>query len=159
MWTTQDMKLGELSWPKEGNIWKTKLMILKQAVRTKIFEICIMEGICCYTLFIWSVIKRTTQIIRKYHLLAAYKLLSCIFLLRLTAGVDRIIGYYQCWFWQNHIMFIHQILEKKWEDSGTVYKLFLNFNKAYDTIRRNVWYNIFIKLSVPMSWSWKLQYV
>jgi hypothetical protein len=48
------------------------------------------------------------------------------------------------------IFCILQILEKKWEYSETVY-LFLDFKKAYDSVRREVLYNIFIESGVPMN--------
>jgi hypothetical protein len=34
------------------------------------------------------------------------------------------------------------ILEKKWEYNGTVYQLFIDFKKAYDSVRRE-YYTIF----------------
>jgi hypothetical protein len=36
------------------------------------------------------------------------------------------------------------ILEKKWEYNGTVHQLFIDFRKAYDSVRREVLYNILI---------------
>jgi len=40
--------------------------------------------------------------------------------------------------------FIRHIMEKKWERSGTVYQLriFIDFEKAYDSVRSEVLYNI-----------------
>jgi hypothetical protein len=35
----------------------------------------------------------------------------------------------------NQIFCIQQILEKKWEYNGTVHQLFVDFKKAYDTVR------------------------
>jgi hypothetical protein len=35
-----------------------------------------------------------------------------------------------------------QILEKKWEYNKTVHQLFVDFKKAYDSVRREVLYNI-----------------
>jgi hypothetical protein len=49
-----------------------------------------------------------------------------------------------------HIFCIHQILEKKWEYNETVHQLFVDFNKAYDSVRREVLYNILIEFGVPM---------
>jgi len=37
---------------------------------------------------------------------------------------------------------IRQILNKKWEYNGTVHKLFIDFEKAYDSVRREALYNI-----------------
>jgi hypothetical protein len=41
-------------------------------------------------------------------------------------------------------------LEKKWEYNETVHQLFIDFKKAYDTVRRVVLYNILIEFGVPM---------
>jgi hypothetical protein len=43
-----------------------------------------------------------------------------------------------------------QILEKKWEYNETLLQLFVDFKKAYDSVRREVLYNILIELGVPM---------
>jgi hypothetical protein len=40
--------------------------------------------------------------------------------------------------------------EKKWEYNETVHWLFTGFKKAYDTMRREVLYNILIEFGVPM---------
>jgi hypothetical protein len=45
---------------------------------------------------------------------------------------------------------IRQILEKKWEYNETVHQLFIDFKKAYDSIRREVLYNILMEFGVPM---------
>jgi hypothetical protein len=45
---------------------------------------------------------------------------------------------------------IRQILEKKWEYNETVHQLFVELKKAYDSIRREVLYNILIEFVVPM---------
>jgi len=37
---------------------------------------------------------------------------------------------------------MRHILEKKWEYNGTVHKLFIDFKKSYDSVRRDVLYNI-----------------
>jgi hypothetical protein len=39
------------------------------------------------------------------------------------------------------IFWIRQILEKKWEYNETVHQLFVDFKKAYDSVRREVLYN------------------
>jgi hypothetical protein len=44
----------------------------------------------------------------------------------------------------DQICYICQILEKKWEYNGTVHQLFIDFKKAYDSVRKQVLYNIFI---------------
>jgi hypothetical protein len=44
----------------------------------------------------------------------------------------------------------HQILEKTWEYNETVYPLFIDFKKDYDSLRMEVFYNILIQFGVPM---------
>jgi hypothetical protein len=39
---------------------------------------------------------------------------------------------------------IRQILEKRWEYNETVHQLFIDFKKVYDSVRREVLYNILI---------------
>jgi hypothetical protein len=45
---------------------------------------------------------------------------------------------------------IRQILEKKREYNETVYRLFLDFKKTYDSVWREVLYNILIDFGVTM---------
>jgi hypothetical protein len=49
----------------------------------------------------------------------------------------------------DQIFYIRQILEKKWEYNGMVHQLFIDFKKAYDSVRREVLYNILIEFGVP----------
>jgi len=70
-----------------------------------------------------------------------YKILSNILLSRLITYAKEIIGDHQYGFQCNrsttdHIFFIHQILEKKWEYNEEVHQLFIDFKKAYDSVRR-----------------------
>jgi hypothetical protein len=44
---------------------------------------------------------------------------------------------------------LRQILEKKWEYNGTVHQLFIDFKKAYDSVRREKLYNILIQFGIP----------
>ena len=48
-----------------------------------------------------------------------------------------------------YIFCIRQILEKKWEYNEAVHQLFIDFKKAYDTVRREVLYNILIEFGIP----------
>ena len=41
------------------------------------------------------------------------------------------------------------ILEKKWEYSEPVHQLFIDFKKAYDSVRREVLYKIVIEFGIP----------
>jgi hypothetical protein len=49
----------------------------------------------------------------------------------------------------DQIFYIWQILEKKWEYNGMVHQLFIDFKKAYDSIKREVLYNILVEFGVP----------
>jgi hypothetical protein len=84
-----------------------------------------------------------------------YKILSNILLSRLTPYAEEIIGAHQCGFRRSrsttdHIFCICQILEKKWEYNEAVHHLFVDFKKSYDSIRREVLYNILIEFGIPM---------
>jgi hypothetical protein len=68
--------------------------------------------------------------------------------------VNEIIGHHQCGFRRNRstteqIFYILQILEKKWEYNGTVHQLFVDFKKAYDSVKREVLYNIPLEFDIP----------
>jgi hypothetical protein len=41
-------------------------------------------------------------------------------------------------------------LRKKWQYSETVHQLSLDFKKAYDSVRREVLYNILIEFGIPL---------
>jgi hypothetical protein len=84
----------------------------------------------------------------------SYISLSNIILSRQIPYADEIIGDRQCGFRRNRtttdqIFYIRQILEKKWEYNGTVHQLFIDFKKAYDSVRREVLYNILIEFGIP----------
>ena len=64
------------------------------------------------------------------------------------------MGDHQCGFRRNrsttdHIFYIRQILEKKWEHNEAVHQLFISFKKAYDSVRREALYNILIVFGIP----------
>jgi hypothetical protein len=84
----------------------------------------------------------------------SYKMPSNILLPRLSRYIDKIIGDHQCGFRRNRstdqIFCICQILEKKWEYNETVHQLFIDLKKAYDSVRREVLYNILIEFGVSM---------
>jgi hypothetical protein len=42
------------------------------------------------------------------------------------------------------------MLEKKREYNETVHQLFIDFKKAYDSVRKEVLYNILIEFEIPM---------
>ena len=43
-----------------------------------------------------------------------------------------------------------QVLEKKWEYKEAVHQLFIDFKKPYDSVRREVLYNILMEFGIPM---------
>jgi len=68
----------------------------------------------------------------------------------LTSCAEEIIGDHQSGFRHNrstpdYVYCIQQILEKKWEYSETVHHIFIDFRKAYDSVRREVLFNILIE--------------
>jgi hypothetical protein len=84
----------------------------------------------------------------------SYKILFKTLLSRLIPYADEIIGNHQWGFRRNRsttdqIFYIRQILEKKWEYNGTVHQLFIDFKKAYDSVRREALYNILIEFGIP----------
>jgi hypothetical protein len=84
-----------------------------------------------------------------------YKILSNFLLSRLTPYAEEIIGEHQYGYRRNrltsdHILCIRQIFEKKWEYNEAVHQLFIDFKKAYDSVRREVLYNILIEFGIPM---------
>jgi hypothetical protein len=71
-----------------------------------------------------------------------------------TKYVNEIIGDHQYGFCRNRstmdqIFYIRQILEKQWEYNGMVRQLFIHFKKAYDSVKREVLYNILLEFGVP----------
>jgi hypothetical protein len=75
-------------------------------------------------------------------------------LARLTPYVNEIIGDHHCGFFHNRstmdqIFYIWQILEKKWEYNGMEHQLFIDFKKAFDSIKREVLYNILLEFGIP----------
>ena len=84
----------------------------------------------------------------------SYKILSNILLSRMTPHANEIIGEYQCGFRRNrssvdHIFSIRQVLEKKWEYNMDICQLFIDFEKAYYSIKRESLYDILIKFGIP----------
>jgi hypothetical protein len=73
----------------------------------------------------------------------------------LSPYIDEIIGDHH-WGLQcnrlttDQISCIREILEKKWEYGETVHQLFMDFKKAYDSVRREVLYDILIDFVTPL---------
>ena len=87
-------------------------------------------------------------------LTTCYKIFSNILLNRLTPYAEEIIGDYQCGFRRNRsttdqMFTVRQLLEKKWEFNETVYQLFVDFKKAYDSVKRTRLYKILVLLGIP----------
>jgi len=84
-----------------------------------------------------------------------YKILSNILLSSLTPYAEEIIGDHECGFQHrrsttDNIFCIRQILEKKWGYNEAVHQLFIDCKKAYDSVRREVLYNILIEFGISM---------
>jgi hypothetical protein len=81
--------------------------------------------------------------------------LSQYFNLKVNSTCRRIIGGHQCVFGRNrptydHIVCICQVLEKNWEYNGAVHKLFIDFEKTYVSVSREVLYNILAEFGISM---------
>jgi hypothetical protein len=50
----------------------------------------------------------------------------------------------------DHILCICEILEKKWAYNEAVHQLFIGVKKAYESVWRDVLYNILIQFGIPM---------
>jgi hypothetical protein len=84
----------------------------------------------------------------------SYKILSNILLSGQTSYADEVIGDHKCGIQcrrstTDQIFYIWQIPEKKWEYNGTVHQLFIDFRTAYDSVRREVLYNILTEFVIP----------
>ena len=83
-----------------------------------------------------------------------YKVLCNILLSTLIPYAEEVIWDHHCGFRRNRsttdpIFCFRQILEKKWEYNEAVQQLFIDFKKAYDSVRREVLYNILIESGIP----------
>jgi len=87
---------------------------------------------------------------------ATYKILSIILLSRLTPYAEEIIGDHQCEFRRNrstadHTLCIRQIRERGGGAyNEALHQLCTDFKKAYDSVRREVLYNILIEFGIHM---------
>ena len=83
-----------------------------------------------------------------------YKILSNILLSRLIPYAKEIIGDHQCGFdATGRLLIMHsafaKYLRKKWEYNEPVHQLFIDFKKAYDSVRREVLYKNLIEFGIP----------
>jgi hypothetical protein len=84
----------------------------------------------------------------------SYKILLNILPSKLSAYIDETIGDHQCGFRHNRsttdqVFCFHQILEKKCQYKETVHQLFIDFKKAYDSVRRELLHSILIEFGIP----------
>jgi len=84
-----------------------------------------------------------------------YKMLANILLSRLTPYAEEITGDHQRGFrcnrsTANHIILHLSNTSKKWEYKEAVHQLFIGFKRAYDSVRREVLYNILIECGIPI---------
>ena len=82
------------------------------------------------------------------------KILSNILLSRLIPYAEEVKGDRQGGFRRNrsttdHIFCIRQIFEKKWECNEAAHQLFIDFKKAYESVKREVLYTILIESGIP----------
>jgi hypothetical protein len=107
--------------------------------------------------------KTVITLTNNYHgiplLLTSFKILSNIFLSRLSPYIDEIIGDHLCRLRHNgsttdQIFCIHLIPDKKWKYKETVHQIFTDLQKASDSLMTEVLNNILMKFAVPMKLVW-----
>jgi len=82
------------------------------------------------------------------------KIVSNILLSRLSPQAEEISGDHQCGPGCNGsttdlILCNHQILEKKWKYNKAVHQPLMDFKKAYNSVRREILYNILSEYVIP----------
>ena len=82
-----------------------------------------------------------------------YKILSNVLLSRWTPYGEEITVDNQCGFRSytstaDHIFWIRQTLNKKWEYNEAVHQFFVDFKKPYDSVRKENLYNILIEFGI-----------
>jgi hypothetical protein len=91
-------------------------------------------------------------------LLTTYKILSNTLLSKLIPYAEEIFEDHQCGFQCNRSTSDHtyvysafiKYLRKKWKYNEAVHQLYIDFKKTYDSVRREVLYNILIEFGIPM---------
>jgi hypothetical protein len=116
---------------------------MNSLILSEVRKTCIISGrSLLFYQFTRRMIKLTVVIIEGYHCYQLHTKLFPIFSV-LSPYVDEIIGDHQCGFRRNRsttdqIFCIRQILEKMEGKRETVHELFIDFKKAYDSVRREV---------------------
>jgi hypothetical protein len=98
--------------------------------------------------------KVTAVIIEEYHcnqLHTKFIPYSFLKIKSIYTLIDEIIGDHQCGFRRNRsttdqMFSLSSPTEEKWEYSQRVHQLYVDFRKVYDSVRREVLYNILIEL-------------
>jgi hypothetical protein len=85
---------------------------------------------------------------------ASYKILSNNLLSRLSPYIMKLLGITSVRFDVTErrlirIFAFFRYWRKKWEYNETVHQLFIDFKRSYDSVRREVLYNILIEFRVP----------
>ena len=87
-------------------------------------------------------------------LCTGYKILTTVLNNRLKKYTEHIIGEYQAGFrtgksTTDQIFTVKNLLEKAWEHNVEIYQIFVDFQKAYDSIRRDKLYAIMAYFGIP----------
>ena len=81
---------------------------------------------------------------------------------KVNSVLGEVVGDNQCGFQcyrssTDHISYNRQILEKKWDYNEAVHKLSIDFKKSYDSVRREVLYNILFEFGFPIKLVWLIK--
>jgi len=87
-------------------------------------------------------------------LCTGYKILTTVLNNRLKKYTENIIGEYPAGFrtgksTTDQIFTVKNLLEKVWEHNVEIYQIFVDFQKAYDSIRRDKIYAIMAYFGIP----------
>ena len=87
-------------------------------------------------------------------LCTGYKILTTVTNNRLKKYTEHIIGEYQAEFrsgksTSDQIFMVKNLLEKAWEHNVETYQIFIDFQKAYDSTRRDKLYEIMAFFGIP----------
>ena len=114
-------------------------------------------------LLVSSVIKHCSICRGILVLSTVYKISANILLSKLSPYLEELLGIISLDFERNrsttdHIFYIRQILEKKWDYKEAVHQLFMDFKRTYDSVRVEVFYNVLIEFGIPMKRAMLIKY-